>query len=100
MIKGRRVGTLTSGIVLVILGILFLLRTFIPNMNIRWIIALWPVVLILLGCEVIGSYVINKEEKVTYDFGGIILVIVLSFFAMGMGGVDFLMQHAHTSIHF
>lgn len=100
MIKGRRVGTFTTGVVLVILGIIFLLRTFIPNINIAQMISLWPIILIILGCEVIVAYIINKEEKIQYDFAGIILVIILSFFAMGMGGVDFLMQHAHTYINF
>jgi len=100
MIKGRRVGTLTAGIVLVIFGIIFLLRTFMPDFNISWIISFWPVVLILLGIEIIAAYAINKEEKMQYDFAAIMLVIILSFFAMGMGGIEFLMKNAHTHINF
>lgn len=100
MIKGRRVGTLTAGIVLVIFGIIFLLRTFMPAFNISWIISFWPVVLILLGIEIIAAYAINKEEKMQYDFAAIMLVIILSFFAMGMGGIEFLMKNAHTHINF
>ena len=99
MTKGRRVGTLTSGIILVILGVIFLLRTFIPSMRVIWIISCWPVILILVGCEVLASYVINREEKIQYDFAGIILVIILSFFAIGMGGVDYLLQHHQTDMH-
>lgn len=100
MIKGRRVGTLTAGIVLVIFGTIFLLRTFMPAFNISWIISFWPVVLILLGIEIIAAYAINKEEKMQYDFAAIMLVIILSFFAIGMAGVEFLIQNAHTHINF
>lgn len=100
MIKGRRVGTFTAGIILIILGTIFLLRTFIPHVNITWIISLWPVVLILLGIEVLVGYIINKEEKMNYDFAAIFLVIVLSFFAIGMSGLEFLMQNSHAYVHF
>ncbi len=100
MIKGRRVGTLTAGIILVIFGTILLLRTFMPAFNLSWIISLWPVVLIFLGIEIIASYVINKEEKMQYDFAAIMLVIILSFFAIGMGGAEFLIHHAHTYINY
>ncbi len=93
MIKGRRVGTFTTGILLIILGIVFLLKTFIKNMEVKWIISLWPVILIFLGIEVLTAYVINKEEKIKYDFPGIILIIVMSCFAMFMGSVEIMMKN-------
>lgn len=101
MIKGRKVGTLTSGIILVVFGIMFLLRLFINNLNILFIASLWPVILILLGIEIIAAYIINKEEKLQYDFAGVTLVIVLVFFAMGMGSVEFIinnLMHFHVAI--
>lgn len=100
MIKGRRVGTFTAGIVLVIFGIVFFMRTLMPYINYSWIISLWPVVLILLGVELLVAYVVNKKEEIQYDFGAILLVIILSFFAMGMGGVEFIMRHASACINF
>lgn len=93
MIKGRRVGTLTSGIVLVVFGILFLLRLISTNINIFQIVSLWPLILISVGVEVIAAYIINKEEIIKYDFKAIILVIILVFFAMGMGGAEFIITH-------
>lgn len=93
MIKGRRVGTLTGGIVLVMFGVMFLLRLVITNINILLIASLWPLILVLLGIEIILSYIINKEEKMQYDFGAILLVIILAFFAMGMGGAEFIITH-------
>ena len=93
MIKGRRVGTLTSGIILVMFGIMFLLKVVITNINILLIASLWPLILVSVGIEIIVAYIINKEEKMQYDFGAIILVIILAFFAMGMGGVEFIITH-------
>lgn len=93
MIRGRRVGTLTSGIVLVILGILFLLRLEFPSINYSRILSLWPLILVFLGIEIIASYIINNEEKIKYDVTGVILVIILSFFAMAMAGLEFIIAH-------
>jgi len=93
MIKGRRVGTLTAGIVLVVFGVLFLLRLVTNNINIHLITSLWPLILVSVGIEIIVAYIINKEEKIQYDFGAIILVIILVFFAMGMGGAEFIISH-------
>ena len=93
MLKGRRVGTLTSGIVLVVFGVMFLLRVVNTNINSSLIASLWPLILVLLGVEIILAYIINKEETMKYDFSAIILVIILAFFAMGMGGVEFIITH-------
>ena len=42
MIKGRRVGTFTTGIVLVLFGIMFLLRLINPSINYLIIASMWP----------------------------------------------------------
>lgn len=93
MLKGRRVGTFTAGIVLIAFGILFLLRLKFPNLSISIIISLWPLILIFLGIEILAAYVINKEEKMRYDAAAIMLIVVLSFFAMGMAGTEFVINH-------
>lgn len=93
MHRGRRVGTLTAGLVLVLFGVLFLLRLVSSNINYLLIVSFWPVILIILGVEIIVAYIINKEEKMKYDTSAIWMVILLSFFAMGMGGVEFILTN-------
>ena len=93
MLKGRRVGTLTSGTVLIVFGILFLLRLVFPAINFSIISSLWPIILILLGVEILISYMVNKEEKIKYDTGAIFLVIVLSFFSMGMALMELAIKY-------
>ena len=93
MIRGRRVGTFTTGIVMVIFGIMFLLRLVNPSINYVLIASMWPLILVLLGIEIIIAYLINKEEIMKYDFSAIILIILLSFFAMGMGCMEYVITH-------
>ncbi|CAB1246346.1 LiaI-LiaF-like domain-containing protein [Clostridium sp. MT-14] len=88
MIRGRRVGTLTSGIMLVIFGTMFLISSLFKMIDYRFIMSFWPVILISIGIEIIVSYIINKKEKMMYDAGAIIIVIVLCIFAMIMGALQ------------
>ncbi len=93
MIRGRRVGTFTTGIVLVVFGAMFLLRLIYPSFNYRIIASLWPLILVFLGIEIVVAYLINKEEIMKYDFGSIMLIMVLSFFAMCMGCMEYVVTH-------
>lgn len=93
MIKGRRVGTFTTGIVLVVFGIMFLLRLIYPNFNYLIIASMWPIIFVLLGIEIIVTYLTSKEETIKYDFGAIVLILMLSTFAMGMGCMEYVITH-------
>lgn len=93
MIKGRRVGTFTTGIILIMFGIMFLVRIIFPSINYLMISSMWPLILIILGIEIIVAYLLNKEEIMKYDFGAIVLIILVSFFAMGMGGMEYIINH-------
>jgi hypothetical protein len=96
MLKGRRVGTFTAGIALIVFGVLFLLHTILQTFDYKFIFSLWPIILILLGLEIIISYAVNKDEKMRYDGGAIALIIILAFFAMGMGSMEFVIEHAQS----
>lgn len=93
MLRSRRVGTLTSGLILMVFGVLFLARLVFPGMSYSFISSLWPLILVFLGGEVIVAYIINKEEILRYDFWAIMLVITITFFAMCMGGAEFIINH-------
>ena len=94
MLKGRRVGTFTAGITLVGFGILFSIHTFFANFDYQFVFRLWPIILILLGVEMIVAYLLNKDSVIKYDAGAIVIVIILSVFAMGMGGTEFIIDHS------
>ncbi|HBC96612.1 MAG TPA: hypothetical protein DC034_07445 [Clostridium sp.] len=88
MTKGRRVGTFTSGIMLIAFGTMFLINSLLKIVNYKVLISLWPVILISLGAEIIAAYVVNDGEKIRYDSGAIIIVMVLCAFSMIMGGLQ------------
>lgn len=95
MLRGRRVGTLSAGVALVAFGLLFIGRLILPALDYTFIMSLWPLVLIFIGIEVIISYVVNKEEKMRYDVGAIVLVFFLAIFAMIMGWLEFAIEHSN-----
>jgi hypothetical protein len=98
--KTHRIGTITLGAMLIIFGILFLLSTFNIGLSYEIIFKLWPVILISLGSEILIANLRQPDGtvKLIYDNAAIALIIILSFFAMGMAVAEFYIVHAH--IHY
>jgi len=99
MLNGRRAGTLTAGITLVVAGALFLASRFTDRIDYAFILSLWPVVLILLGIEVIAAYVLNREDKIKYDGWAVLLTAGMCFFAFCMAIAEFVADHFYEIDH-
>lgn len=93
--RTHRVGTVTCGLVLILYGILFLIHMVIPTLNYRLIFDCWPIVLIFLGVEILLGCIGKNAEKrnFKYDFGSVLLILVMMFFAMIMAAVDYGMRY-------
>lgn len=92
--KTKRVGSMTCGILLIVFGILFVIKIFVPMISYEVILRLWPIVLISLGIEILLSNRKSSEDVIIkYDGGAIFITILLTFFAVGMGIVDYCMQY-------
>ncbi|MCM1046908.1 MAG: DUF5668 domain-containing protein [Clostridiales bacterium] len=91
--RTHRVGTITCGLVLIMYGVLFLLRMALPMLNYEIIFRLWPVILILLGVEILACSIggKNEEKKFIYDFPAVLIIIMMLFIAMVMAVADFCM---------
>jgi hypothetical protein len=94
MTNSHRVGTLTLGGMLITFGCLFLLRLFFPHLNYDYIFRLWPIILIFLGLEILAANFSKKQDKLIYDKTAIGLIIVLSFFTMGLAIVQLCLEYA------
>ncbi len=94
MTRTHRVGTLTLGGMLITFGTIFLLRIFLPNLTFDIIFKLWPIIFIFLGLEILIANFTRKEEKLVYDKTAFALLIILSFFAMGMAITEFCLEAA------
>lgn len=105
-IRVRRVGSVTFGVVLITIGVLFLLHVFFPRMDYEVIFHFWPLILISLGVEVLfgsrgqsfeirdGEGKLVEQSKMVYDVTAIILTIVLTLFAVLMGMIDWAEVHS------
>lgn len=84
----RRVGTFTLGLTLLVFGILFGLHLFFPALDYLTVFRFWPVVLIILGCEILYSCIVKKSVSFRYDFAAVLMICLLMVFAMGMACID------------
>lgn len=105
--RTHRVGTLTSGGMLILFGTLFLIHIFVPALQYRFIFRLWPLIFIFLGIEIlIGNFrserLQRQEETVNflYDKPAILLTFCLTFFAMLIAAVDFCIQQGDMYVQF
>ena len=64
----RRVGTLTMGLALVVVGAALCVGLFFPNVDFLLLFKLSPLVLVALGCEVIFAASTAKGMRLKYDF--------------------------------
>lgn len=102
MVKTHRVGTITLGGLLITFGVLFLLRIFFLDISYEIIFRLWPVIFIFLGIEILVANLKQKGDQLIYDKTAFFLIILLSFFAMGMSIVDFIITNVNynAATHF
>ena len=73
-VKVRRVGTFSLGLMLVAIGAIQLAQIFMPNVNVLSVVKYAPVVLIVLGIEVL-IYAARPDVKIKYDGISIFLCI-------------------------
>lgn len=81
--QSRRVGTLTLGILLIILGVLYLLTTIFNIPLDKKILDFWPFILISLGIEVLvlNNRSLKNNQPLRYDFISFILIIIMLMFS-------------------
>ena len=90
--RTHRVGTITIGLCFIGFGVLFLLHTLFGLFTYEMITALWPIILIALGVEVLLANVIG--ENFVYDKAGAVMMVIMGLFAMSMAFVDICFKHA------
>ena len=93
----KRVGSLTCGLAMVTFGVMFLLNTVFQLVSYTEIFRFWPVLLICMGAEMLianSKYSDTERYTLVYDKGAIVLLILVTIFAVGMGGVDYCMRLA------
>ena len=82
----HRVGAITTGISCVVYGVLFLVHLFFKAIPYQLMFKLWPLILIGVGIEIIVAN--EKDEVFVYDKAAILLMFVITVFAMFMAGME------------
>lgn len=75
-IRVHRVGSITTGLSMVIFGVLFLVHLFLGTVSYDLIFSLWPLMLIGLGMELLASNF--SDRKIVYDKGAVVLPMSIS----------------------
>lgn len=79
----RRIGTMTLGISLILLGSVLIVYLFHP-FSLLNVIKISPVLLILLGIEILWQYFRNGGKNLRYDFGGTLFCIFITVISLGL----------------
>ncbi|HHX75233.1 MAG TPA: hypothetical protein GX699_10065 [Firmicutes bacterium] len=84
-----RVGTLSLGILLIVLGIVLLVARFRQAAILSALLAWWPLLLVLIGGEILVYLYTAKEPEPTikYDFFSIFFIAVMIFCSIGLYGL-------------
>ncbi len=84
--KTYRVGTNTMAIILIVLGLIIFFSQISGITAINTIMKLWPLMLILLGTEILYFRFKSKDDEtiIKYDIFSIFLVIIVLFTNLGL----------------
>lgn len=91
--KIHRVGSITFGVVLIILGVLLLLQLIIPALTYTAILNFWPATLILLGLEVLIANMRSDQVAFQFDGWSIFFLFMILGFTICIGMLDFVLVH-------
>ena len=86
----HRVGTITAGMSMIVFGILILCHTIFNFIDYQMVFSFWPIILIGLGVELLISNFV--EKRVVYDKAAVVLMMIMTFFAIGMAMAEIYMK--------
>lgn len=96
MRPSRRVGTFTFGVTLVIFGLWMLASLLLPEADLLWLLKLSPLVLVLLGAEVLLAA--RNSSAVKYDWVGMLLCTVIVLTALSLFAAAWWVMHMPESV--
>jgi hypothetical protein len=81
----KRIGTITAGIFMIVLGAILLLSLTVGKKLSLTLIYFWPAFIILLGVEILyHHYKSSKGEKLRYDVASMFVLLIFGLTAIGL----------------
>src|SRR5690554_1259403 len=102
-VRQWRVGTISMGLTLLVIGIVLLIGSFGGSLALSNILKLWPIILITLGLEMVltDTWVTIKGIRISFTYDGlsIFLVLLLVFVSSGLVALEStgMLDYAHTA---
>lgn len=75
--RNWKVGSITAGIILIAIGLLWFLQNFISIPYAKLLINSWPIACILLGIEILFFHLVRKEDSLRFHGFSIFLLIII-----------------------
>lgn len=84
--KIKRVGTISMSIILILFGVILFMSQINEFSALNMVLKLWPLILILIGLEVLWYRYSIKDESIVikYDLFSIFVILVILFVNIGM----------------
>jgi hypothetical protein len=80
--RSKRIGTTTAGVAIIAVGIVFMISIFIQNYDFLFsALRFWPVILVMLGAEILLATYIKSETEKKMDVVAIIIMMLCVLFA-------------------
>ena len=88
--KIKRVGTISMGVMLIAFGVILFLSLINKFSALNMVLKMWPVILILIGLEVLWYRYASKDEGVVikYDLFSIFLIFIILILNIGIFAVN------------
>lgn len=94
----RRVGTFTTGVILVVYGTAMLASLWLPRLSLVWLVRLAPLALVGLGVETLLAA--RKGSRIKYDWVGMLLCCLVVGVALSLTCVAWWMVHCPEQLCF
>ena len=90
MMKIKRVGTISMGVMLIAFGVILFLSLINKFSALNMLLKMWPVILILIGLEILWYRYASKDEGVVikYDLFSIFLIFIILILNIGIFAVN------------
>ncbi len=94
-----KVGAITSGILLIAIGLLWFIDQFYDLHLQKYLLFAWPVACILLGSEILFLHFRNRDEKLRFHWLAISFLILMTFVSIGFNAVSVAAEELNFSIN-
>ena len=90
--RNWKIGSITAGILLIVIGLLWLLQSFLAIPFAKILVYSWPVICIFLGVEILVLHFFRKDQKLGIHWLSILLLMLIGggslVFSFGKAAMD------------